>query len=91
MSSASFIDVDRIIFEEFMERGSYIPHEPDRLMVFYSTVDRKRGVTKLYMVGNSITRVCPYIKEWDLDNIFRNLKQGEIATKEIQNEEDRKD
>lgn len=64
LSSASFIDVDMIIFEEFMERGSYIPHEPDRLMVFYSTVDRKRGTTKLYMVGNSISRVCPYIKEW---------------------------
>ena len=87
MSSASFLDVDVIIFEEFMERGTYIPHEPDRLMIFYSTIDRKRGTTKLYMVGNSISRVCPYIKEWDLDTIFRNLKQGEIATKEIHNEE----
>lgn len=89
MSSASFLDVDIIIFEEFMERGTYIPHEPDRLMIFYSTIDRKRGTTKIYMVGNSISRVCPYIKEWDLDNIFRNLKQGEIATKEIQNEENK--
>ena len=87
MSSASFLDVDVIIFEEFMERGSYIPHEPDRLMIFYSTIDRKRGTTKLYMVGNSISRVCPYIREWGLDEIFRNLKQGEIKTKEIQNEE----
>ena len=87
MSSASFLDVDVIIFEEFMERGSYIPHEPDRLMIFYSTIDRKRGSTKLYMVGNSISRVCPYIREWGLDEIFRNLKQGEIKTKEIQNEE----
>ena len=87
MSSASFLDVDVIIFEEFMERGSYIPHEPDRLMIFYSTIDRKRGTTKIYMVGNSISRVCPYIREWGLDEIFRNLKQGEIKTKEIQNEE----
>lgn len=39
------------------------------------------------MVGNSISRVCPYIKEWDLDGIFRNIKQGEIITKEIQNDE----
>ena len=89
MSSASFLDVDVIIFEEFMERGSYIPHEPDRLMIFYSTIDRKRGTTKLYMVGNSISRVCPYIREWGLDEIFRNLKQGEIKTKEIQNEENK--
>ena len=89
MSSASFLDVDTIIFEEFMERGTYIPHEPDRLMIFYSTIDRKRGSTKIYMVGNSISRVCPYIREWGLDEIFRNLKQGEIATKEIQNEENK--
>ena len=92
MSSASFLDVDIIIFEEFMERGSYIngtPTEPDRLMIFYSTIDRKRGTTKLYMVGNSISKVCPYIREWGLDDIFRKLKQGEIATKEIQNEENK--
>ena len=87
LSSASFLDVDTIIYEEFMERGSYIPHEPDRLMILYSTIDRKRGTTKLYMVGNSISKVCPYIKDWELDDIFRKLKQGEIATKIIHNEE----
>ena len=64
MSSASFLDVDTIIFEEFMERGVYIAHEPDRLMIFYSTVDRKRGTTRLFMVGNSISRVNPYINAW---------------------------
>ena len=87
MSSASFLDVDIIIYEEFMERGSYITREPDRLMIFYSTVDRKRGTTKLYMVGNSITKVCPYIREWDLEPIFKSIEQGEIKTKTIQNEE----
>lgn len=55
--------------------------------IFYSTVDRKRGTTKLYMVGNSITKVCPYIREWDLESIFKNIKQGEIKTKIIHNEE----
>ena len=87
MSSASFLDVDMIIFEEFMERGTYINREPDRLMIFYSTIDRKRGTTKLYMVGNSISRVCPYINDWGLDKIFRKLQQGQIATKIIHNEE----
>ena len=87
MSSASFLDVDRIIMEEFMARGRYLPNEPDLLMTFYSTVDRKRGTTKLYLVGNSISRVCPYINAWGLDSIFRNLKQGEINSKEINNEE----
>lgn len=87
MSSASFLDVDTIIFEEFMERGSYIPNEPDRLMIFYSTVDRKRGSTKLFLVGNSITKVCPYIPAWGLDKIFNKIQQGEIKTVTIKNEE----
>lgn len=39
------------------------------------------------MVGNSITKVCPYIREWDLESIFKNIKQGEIKTKIIHNEE----
>lgn len=86
MSSAIFLDVDRIIFEEFVERGNYLPNEPDRLMIFYSTIDRKRGTTKLYMVGNSISKVCPYFTAWGLDTIFRTIKQGEIKTLTIHNE-----
>lgn len=87
LSSGSFLDVDVIIFEEFFERGSYLPHEPDRFMIFYSTIDRKRGTTKVYCVGNSISKVCPYIKEWGLDKIFHDIKQGEIKTKVIYNED----
>lgn len=85
-SGGSFLDVKRIIFEEFMERGSYLPNEPDKLMTLYSTIDRKRGTTELWMVGNSISRVCPYISAWGLDEIFRTIKQGEIKTKIIHND-----
>ena len=85
-SGGSFLDVKRIIFEEFMERGSYITNEPDKLMTLYSTIDRKRGTTELWMVGNSISRVCPYISAWGLDEIFRTIKQGEIKTKIIHND-----
>lgn len=80
-SGGSFLDVDTIIFEEFMERGSYIKNEPAKLMIFYSTIDRKRGTTKLWLVGNTISKVCPYIQDWGLDSLFRKIKQGEILTK----------
>lgn len=87
-SGGSFLDVKRIIFEEFMERGNYVKgdNEPDLLMFLYSTIDRKRGTTELWLVGNSVTKVCPYIHAWGLDDIFRNIKQGEIKTKIIHNE-----
>ena len=87
MSSASFLDVDTIIFEEFFERGCYIKDEPSRLMIFYNTVDRKRGITKLYCVGNTISKVTPYLKDWNLMKIVKNLHQGEIEEVIVHNEE----
>lgn len=82
-AGASYLDVSNMIFEEFMARGTYLPHEPDKLMNLYSTVDRKRGTTKLWLVGNTISRVCPYIEEWGLHEIISEQKQGTIVTKDI--------
>lgn len=56
-------------------------------MYLWSTVDRKRGTTELWLVGNSITRVCPYIRGWGLEKIFKTIKQGEIMTKTIKNDD----
>lgn len=85
-SSASFLDVDDIIFEEFMSRGVYIAREPQKLITFYSTVDRKRGSTRLWLIGNTVSRVCPYLNDWGLLEIMKHQKQGEIKTKIIHNE-----
>jgi len=77
-AGASYLDVDDIIFEEFMSRSVYIGNEPDKLINFYSTVDRKRNKVKLWLVGNTISRVCPYLTEWDLQKIIQGQKQGTI-------------
>lgn len=89
-AGSSFLDVEDIIFEEFMTRSRYLSDEPTKLMNLYATVDRKRGTTKLWLVGNSISRVCPYIYEWDLHNIISNQKQGTIETKEVESTGDDK-
>lgn len=82
-AGASYLDVDDIIFEEFMSRSVYIAGESDKLMNFRSTVDRKRNTTKLWLVGNSISRVCPYINDWGLHKIISNQKQGTIESIEL--------
>ncbi len=79
-AGGSYLDVDTIIFEEFMSRSVYLSDEPNKLMNFYSTVDRKRGITKMWLVGNTITRVCPYIEDWGLLPIITRQKQGEIIS-----------
>ena len=83
-AGGSFLDVEDIIFEEFMTRSRYLNNEPTKLMNLYATVDRKRGTTKLWLLGNSISRVCPYIYEWDLHEIISKQKQGTIEIKEIE-------
>lgn len=66
-----------------MSRTTYLPNEGNRLMNIYATIDRKRLTTRLWLVGNTISRVCPYINDWDLHGIITNQKQGTIITKEI--------
>ena len=87
-AGGSFLDVEDIIYEEFMTRSRYLNSEPTKLMNLYATVDRKRGTTKLWLVGNSISRVCPYIYEWGLHEIISKQKQGTIVTKEIESSGD---
>lgn len=55
-------------------------------MILYSTIDRKRGIVKCWLVGNTISRACPYFSAWGIEDIFRKLKQGEIGEKVIHNE-----
>lgn len=87
-AGGSFLDVEDIIFEEFMARGSYIHNEASKLMNFYCTVDRKRGTTRVWLVGNTISRVCPYIEDWDLHQIISTQKQGTIKVVERDSGED---
>lgn len=47
MSGASMLDYDRIIFEEFMERGVYVPHESSKLEILYNTIDRRQRRNKM--------------------------------------------
>ena len=82
-AGGSFLDVTDIIFEEFMSRSVYLANEPDKLMNFYSTVDRKRGTTRLWLVGNTISKVCPYLNDWELMDIIKNQNQGTIEVKWI--------
>lgn len=83
-AGSSFLDVDNIIVEEFMSRDEgYLKDEPTKLQNLYSTVDRKRGTTRVWLVGNTISRICPYLYEWGLIDMVKNQSQGNIITKEM--------
>lgn len=78
-AGGSYLDVEDIIFEEFISRGVYLSHEADKLMNFYCTIDRKRNVVKLWLAGNTISRICPYFQDWNIKELVYNQKQGTIV------------
>ena len=83
-AGSSFLDVDNIIVEEFMSRDEgYLRNESTKLQNLFSTIDRKRGTTKVWLVGNTISRICPYLYDWGLIDMVKNQPQGNIITKEM--------
>ena len=79
--SQVFKDVDSIIFEEFLTDKFYLGSaetktEPKLLMQFVSTVARDRDIN-VFLIGNTVSRVCPYFSEWGLKGIMQQ-KPGTI-------------
>ena len=80
-AGGSYLDVKNIIFEEFISRKDpYLADEPNKFLNFWNTVDRKRGVVRCWLLGNTISQVCPYFPEWGLDKVIKKMKIGQIAT-----------
>ena len=74
--SMSFPNYGNIIFEEFITDGGYLYNETKLLFGLVSTVARRKKI-KVWMVGNTISRLCPYFSEWELKNIPKQ-EQGTI-------------
>lgn len=74
--SMSLLQYKNIIFEEFITQAVYIQNEPQMLQQLVSTIARRERI-RVFLIGNTISRLCPYFNEWQLFNI-PNQKQGTI-------------
>lgn len=74
--SQAFPDYTDVIFEEVLTKNAYLPDEPSILMDLISTIARRREI-KVWMIGNTVSRVCPYYTDWALINIPKQ-EQGTI-------------
>lgn len=74
--SLAFPKIGNIVFEEFITNGGYLPHEVDTLTDIVSTIAR-RNYVRIFLIGNTISRLCPYFDEWQLVNV-KKQKQGTI-------------
>ena len=74
--SQAFVNYKYIVYEEFITDEVYLSEEPTKLQQFVSTVARLDALTVL-MVGNTMSRVCPYFNEWCLEGTLKQ-KPGTI-------------
>ena len=74
--SWAFPDFDYVVYEEFITDSIYLNDEPTLLQQFVSTVARHRKIT-VFLIGNTLSRVCPYFHEFCLENVLK-MKIGTI-------------
>lgn len=75
--STSFPNIKQIVFDEFLTSKTYLQDEFVLFMNVVSTIVRKRDDVKIYMLGNTVNKFCPYFKEMGLTNVL-TMKQGSI-------------
>lgn len=75
--STSFPNIRTIVFDEFLTSRVYLPDEFVLFMNTVSTIVRRREDVKIYMLGNTVNKYCPYFQEMGLEHI-QKMKQGTI-------------
>ena len=75
--SISFPHINNIIFDEFLTNRMYLPDEFVLFMNTISSLIRLRDTVKIFMLGNTVNKFCPYFKEMGLSNILK-MEQGDI-------------
>lgn len=74
--SLSFSGVKNIVFDEFLTRRYYLKDEFMIFMNVLSTIIRDRKDIKIFMLGNTVNKYCPYFTELGIN--IENLKQGNV-------------
>lgn len=75
--STSYPQVTTVVFDEFLTRKYYLNDEFILFMNVLSTIIRDRKNVKIFMLGNTVNKFCPYFQEMGLKHISKQ-KQGTI-------------
>lgn len=75
--STSYPNITTICFDEFLTRSAYLQDEFVLFMNVISTIVRHRTNVKIFMLGNTVNKYCPYFAEMGLSHI-KEMKQGDI-------------
>lgn len=70
----SYPKIKNIVFDEFLTRGAYLPDEFVLFQNVLSTLIRLRNDVKIFMLGNTVNKYAPYIREMGLYRMEKQLK-----------------
>nr|DAN97762.1 MAG TPA: Terminase [Caudoviricetes sp.] len=80
--SLNFPKIKTILFDEFLTRKSYLPNEFVEFMNVLSTIIRDRDNARIFMLGNTVNKYCPYFAEMGLTDI-ENMRVGDLRTYQL--------
>lgn len=75
--STSYPLITTVVFDEFLSRIGYLPNEFVLFMNCLSTIIRQRDDVRIYMLGNTVNKHCPYFEEMGLKHI-EEMEAGKI-------------
>lgn len=75
--STSYPMITTVVFDEFISRIGYLPNEFVLFMNVLSTIIRQRNNVRIYMLGNTVNKYCPYFQEMGLKHI-EQMEPGRI-------------
>lgn len=75
--STSYPRITTVVFDEFLSRIGYLPNEFVLFMNVLSTIIRQRDDVKIYMLGNTVNKYCPYFQEMGLKHV-EEMEAGTI-------------
>ena len=67
--SISYPRITTILFDEFITKFTYLQDEFVLFMNTISTIVRQRTNVKIFMLGNTVNKYCPYFSEMGLNHI----------------------
>ena len=71
--SISFPKITTLLFDEFLTNKMYLNDEFVAFMNTVSTIIRQRTNVKIFMLGNTVNKYCPYFGEMGLNHIVEML------------------
>lgn len=83
---ADLADFGVILFDEFLSRTIYLKNEFIKFQDCISSLVRDRTDAKIFMLGNTVNKDCPYFAEFGI-NIYK-AKQGNIYSFSYKNNPD---